>query len=996
MDDDLRKSVVGILSKSSSHKYAGTGFFVADGLILTCAHVVDDARILNDKVVFTMGEDEKWQYANVIFTSDPNKADIAILKPVDIPETPPALPLIGSRKSNGHEFDSFGYPREGNGQGLHGDGQIQSWVRDGLDRDRLQISSDKITHGFSGGPIIDKQLGGVVGMVSKGFDFGLDKKLGEVAFAIPSEILQRAYPPLQPPIQWHFAHHYGDSPNFTGRDAEHKMLTEWLNGNQHTLFVLRALGGFGKSALAWHWLHNNVDKNVWKYAAWWSFYEGDASFENFLTDTLEYLGLYEASKIAPRQQVRLLLEKLQTERVLLVLDGFERTLRAFNGMNAAYQGDDGQTLNRECVSPAAEDFLRGLSATGLRSKILMTTRLRPHVLEMHDGGLQARCVGEELTALTLDDAHRFFQKEQIKATRAEVQAACTPYAYHPLSLNLLAGLIKKDYQYPYDIRAAQKYYLNRQIKNHKEHILKVAYETLPAEHQKLLSSIACFRSAMSYDALQATFPSPHLDNALRDLEERGLLQVSRPQSPNHQITQSLIFDLHPIVRRYAYDRLATNDRTHTHTLLIVYFEAAPKREKIEKLDDLAPVIELYHHMVNAGRLDEAAKLFRDRLHDATYYQFGAYQLIIELLLALFLLDGQSKPPRLKGESNQAWTLAVLANSYALSGQPRHAVALFEIAINLYEKIAEQKNLAMGLGNLAYVSQLETGALKQAEHNLHRSIDLSREIEDEFREAIGHQELGRTLFYHSAWQAAKQELAACIGYWKKSNNVQSLALCESYRALGHLLMARAAQSGNRSLAIDYLESARQQAEHVLELINENTRKRYPFERDYIRIYWLLGGACRALTAITGASAAEIATVETHLDEALSRCRAINLVENEANILLELAKLRHMQNETPEALRLAHEALVITERSEFVLQGADVHLFLAELALASHRLDGEQGTDKKLALRYAQKARRLATGWEMIDGVQVYDETGEYVYKVAYDEAGRLIERLKSEG
>jgi hypothetical protein len=67
----------------------------------------------------------------------------------------------------------------------------------------------------------------------------------------------------------------------------------------------------------------------------------------------------------------------------------------------------------------------------------------------------------------------------------------------------------------------------------------------------------------------------------------------------------------------------------------------------------------------------------------------------------------------------------------------------------------------------------------------------------------------------------------------------------------------------------------------------------------------------------------------------------------------------------------------------------------LALAGYRLDSEQGSDKEVALQRAKLARRLATGWEMVDGVQVYDTTGEYVYKVAYDEAGRLLQRLKDE-
>ncbi|MBK9600413.1 MAG: tetratricopeptide repeat protein [Anaerolineales bacterium] len=174
-----------------------------------------------------------------------------------------------------------------------------------------------------------------------------------------------------------------------------------------------------------------------------------------------------------------------------------------------------------------------------------------------------------------------------------------------------------------------------------------------------------------------------------------------------------------------------------------YFDAVPKPEKVEKLEDLAPVIELYHHMVRAGNLDEACDLFYDRISKPTYYQFGAYQLQIELLRALFL-DGEDKPPRLKKEGDQAWTLNGLANTYSLSGQPRRAVPLFEMQNALREKAGDKKHLAIGLGNVA-TQQLVIGALSEAERNLRRSIDLCREIEDEFWEAVGHQDWVRCAY-----------------------------------------------------------------------------------------------------------------------------------------------------------------------------------------------------------------------------------------------------------
>jgi hypothetical protein len=70
-----------------------------------------------------------------------------------------------------------------------------------------------------------------------------------------------------------------------------------------------------------------------------------------------------------------------------------------------------------------------------------------------------------------------------------------------------------------------------------------------------------------------------------------------------------------------------------------------------------------------------------------------------------------------------------------------------------------------------------------------------------------------------------------------------------------------------------------------------------------------------------------------------------------------------------------ALLITERCGCVLQGADVNLFLAQYAL-------EQEKDKIKAKEYAEEAKKLAT----CDGPPYY-------YKVAYDEAERMLEKLK---
>ncbi|MCH8805311.1 MAG: TIR domain-containing protein [Planctomycetes bacterium] len=221
---------------------------------------------------------------------------------------------------------------------------------------------------------------------------------------------------------WFLAHPYSMPPNFTGRVLEREMLTGWLNAEAaHPLLSLRALGGFGKSALAWHWLTHDVDPTNWPRVVWWSFYEGDASFDNFLNETLQYLsgGKTKPGTLPPRVAINEILHMLHEPGTLLVLDGFERVLRAFSGLNAAYQGDEVQHEapgaesdegnDRDCISPLADLFLHDIALLpNLRSRALLTTRLCPRVLEAKGGGLLEGCREEELRQMQPADAVAFF------------------------------------------------------------------------------------------------------------------------------------------------------------------------------------------------------------------------------------------------------------------------------------------------------------------------------------------------------------------------------------------------------------------------------------------------------------------------------------------------------------------------------------------------------------------------------------------------------------
>jgi tetratricopeptide (TPR) repeat protein len=399
-------------------------------------------------------------------------------------------------------------------------------------------------------------------------------------------------------------------------------------------------------------------------------------------------------------------------------------------------------------------------------------------------------------------------------------------------------------------------------------------------------------------------------------------------------------------------------------LAMHFIDAMPVTNKnVKTLEDLASVIELYHHMVGAGNLDEAVKLLPERLVPVPLvFQFSAYQLCVELLRSLFL-DGEDKQPRLKDESAKRWTLNSVANTYSLSGQPRRAVPLYEMQNAICEKEGDKKNLAIGLGNMA-TEQLVIGALSKTERNLRHSIDLCREVADEFWKATGHQELGHVLSYRGAWQEAEQELNIALKLFDDPRNdvrAHWMGLTHSYLATRLILVARSKQ--NQSLHQDIVKEINE----AIKFMEEFSKTNYPIQREYVRNFWLLGAAYCANNKWTLA--------EENLSKALNLCRQINMVDHEADILLDVARLRYAQGDFKDAQEKASEALVITERCGYVLKGADVNLFLAQYAL-------EQEKDKAKAKQYAEEALKLAT----CDGPPYY-------YKVAYEEAERFLENLK---
>ena len=201
---DLADGVVLVLTPGGTS--GGTGFAVSKRLLVTCSHVIQpepgEPPPETVNVVFHATGDRRETRVSAKATVVPEwwrgcgAEDIAFLRVDQVPDQVKVLPLGSADGVERDEVDTFGYPKAGGIEGLRGSGYVVGDVLE-LGRRLLQLNSNEITTGFSGGPLWDRQKRRVTGIVTS---IGVPDqygKLGETAFATPTTVLQDICPELQ-------------------------------------------------------------------------------------------------------------------------------------------------------------------------------------------------------------------------------------------------------------------------------------------------------------------------------------------------------------------------------------------------------------------------------------------------------------------------------------------------------------------------------------------------------------------------------------------------------------------------------------------------------------------------------------------------------------------------------------------------------------------------------------------------------------------------------
>jgi len=156
----------------------GSGFFVADGLIVTNAHVIEGAFSGTAKLI---GSDERSQILGSIVVD--RHADLALLR---VKSSAPSLPLGPNENPTvGDHVYVVGNPLGLEGTFSEG---IISGVRK-IDKDTILQMTAPISPGSSGGPVMDG-TGSVIGVSVATFQDGQNLNL-----AVPVSYLSKLLPP---------------------------------------------------------------------------------------------------------------------------------------------------------------------------------------------------------------------------------------------------------------------------------------------------------------------------------------------------------------------------------------------------------------------------------------------------------------------------------------------------------------------------------------------------------------------------------------------------------------------------------------------------------------------------------------------------------------------------------------------------------------------------------------------------------------------------------
>ncbi len=358
----------------------------------------------------------------------------------------------------------------------------------------------------------------------------------------------------------------------------------------------------------------------------------------------------EYKELKTPELAKLLMRHLQQEPWLLILDGLERVLVAYNRPDAAELADEkvdtptDQIAKRDpCAAIRTEDddLLRSF-AGATKSKVLISSRLVPRILINPSGQAIPGVRREALPGLRPPDAEALLKSCGVKGDSQAIQDYLkTNCDCHPLVTGVLAGLINEympdegnfdAWVNDVDQGGARLNLAELDLTQRRNHILKASLEAVPpSSSRRLLSMLAILSEAVDYTTL-ALFESKEytpkeLAAAVKDLRRRGLLQYEGNR-----------YDLHPVVRAVAGGLLTPEETQRDGRRIVDALSARPHRpwDSAKTMEDVQDGIHVVRTWLRMGRFQDAYDAYIGDLSSALIFNLEVYPEVLSLLRPFFL------------------------------------------------------------------------------------------------------------------------------------------------------------------------------------------------------------------------------------------------------------------------------------------------------------------------------------------------------------------------
>jgi len=772
-----------------------------------------------------------------------------------------------------------------------------------------------------------------------------------------------------------------------GRQQELDRITEWAVNSDSTVFnFVVAIGGMGKSALTWKWF-NDIAPEVMPNLAgrmWWSFYESDASFENFVLRSLIYVSGESKDKIltlSHHDRELELLGILNQNPFLFVLDGLERVMIAYARFSANSLEDDlldETTANyigliasedknyerkiqlRKTIDPRIGYFLRKLANLKM-SRFLVSSRLYPSDLQTITGVPRVGCESFFLTGLSDDDALALWYGLGGNGTKDSLLSTFQAFDNYPLLIRALAGEVCSFKRSPCGFEEWKNAnpefnaYLNLPFTQIKTHVFRHAMQGLGEREVHVLQLVASIRSPMPYQGIahilieeEAVFPSEkELDTCLELLEDRGLLGWDR---------KSNRYDLHPIIRGIIWNHLNPHRKAQVYRALEKYlkYQNRKARGKVETVDDVLMPIERFYAMVGQERYAEAWQFFRTDLAKIIFYKLNAIQQQIEMLERLFP-DGIDSPPAVKKPDQQSHICHTLALAYDLSGQGSKAIDLYKRSARIDEGLGNHKDQAITMRSLVD-ALFWSGRFREAELLGIETLKINIRMADRYSQAATLRYWGLPFAARGFVNEATKTLGKSIDIFMALQQSEPGGLSEAYFAMHCYWIG------------DY--------ERCLAAANRSFRlvEKSEVRRDVIRAKRLQGFAQYGLGNLEAAQELLVNSLET--------ARKVNFIHEEIYSLLGLARINLALEEYEPALEKLDGIWELAERGPYPLFLADAYNILGRVSQAIGDIQRAIDAAKKAYSAAWCDGQLYSYHWGLKLASEILDELGEEPPNVPY--------------